>query len=149
MTKPVDDNTKSIAPMESRLADIPFNRIQMKAKSSASGIIIATVTVVRQSTKTRQKNVTSSMPSTRFSSPCDGEVHQSFGHKHFDFTPVAHANIDVFNCHVRSFNTGSDFRPYATTQFLTNLSRRPTYLTKPGLKNSLTLHTSRTNMGVP
>ena len=57
---------KSIAPMLSKLALMPRSRRQMKANSSANGIITDTITVVRQSAINRNTiNVTSTMPSMR------------------------------------------------------------------------------------
>ena len=57
---------KSIAPIESRLADIPIALRQIKAKSSANGITMPTITVVRQSAiKIKTINVTNNIPSIR------------------------------------------------------------------------------------
>ena len=57
---------KSIAPIESRFALIPIARRQMKAKSSANGMMIDTTTVVRQSAiKINTMKVTSKIPSIR------------------------------------------------------------------------------------
>ena len=57
---------KSIAPIDRRFADIPFNLRQMKAKSSARGIIRETTIVVRQSAmKIRTIIVTKIIPSIR------------------------------------------------------------------------------------
>ena len=57
---------KSMAPMLSRLALMPLSRRQMKANSSASGIMMLTITVVRQSAMNRNTmTVTSTMPSSR------------------------------------------------------------------------------------
>ena len=57
---------KSIAPIESRFALIPIARRQIKAKSSANGIIMDTITVVRQSAiKINTMKVTSKIPSAR------------------------------------------------------------------------------------
>ena len=57
---------KSMAPMESRLADMPMTRKQIKANSRAKGITTATTTVVRQSAMNiNTMNVTNKMPSTR------------------------------------------------------------------------------------
>ena len=57
---------KSIAPIESRLAFIPFMRIQIKANNKDNGIIILTITVVRQSAINNITiSVTSNMPSIK------------------------------------------------------------------------------------
>ena len=57
---------KSMAPMLSKLALIPFSRRQIKAKSSASGMTMLTVSVVRQSAiNSSTITVTSTMPSMR------------------------------------------------------------------------------------
>ena len=57
---------KSIAPIESRLALMPMARRQIKAKSSANGMIMDTITVVRQSAiKINTMKVTSKIPSIR------------------------------------------------------------------------------------
>ena len=55
---------KSMAPIDSRLALMPPRCRQMKAKSSAKGMTLATMTVHRQSRMKRNTtNVTSRMPS--------------------------------------------------------------------------------------
>ena len=57
---------KSIAPIDSRLALMPLSLRQMKAKSSASGITIPTMSVVRQSAMKRNTiTVTNTIPSRR------------------------------------------------------------------------------------
>ena len=57
---------KSMAPIESRLADIPIARKQIKANRRANGITTATITVVRQSAiKINTINVTNKIPSIR------------------------------------------------------------------------------------
>jgi hypothetical protein len=57
---------KSIAPIESRLAVMPFIRIQKKANSNDNGIIIDTMTVVRQSNiNMRYDHRDQSIPSRR------------------------------------------------------------------------------------
>ena len=57
---------KSIAPIESRFALIPIARRQMKAKSSANGMMIDTTMVVRQSAiNINTMKVTSRIPSIR------------------------------------------------------------------------------------
>jgi len=57
---------KSIAPIESRLADIPIMCKQIKANNRANGIMTATTAVVRQSAiKINTMKVTSNMPSTK------------------------------------------------------------------------------------
>ncbi len=57
---------KSMAPIESRLADIPITRKQINANNKANGIITATITVVRQSAmKINTINVTNNIPSIR------------------------------------------------------------------------------------
>ena len=57
---------KSMAPIESRLADIPITCKQIKANNRDKGIMTATTTVVRQSAiKMNTMKVTNSMPSTR------------------------------------------------------------------------------------
>ena len=57
---------KSIAPIESRLADIPINRRQMKANNSASGMMIETISVVRQSAMNSNTiQVTKKIPSSK------------------------------------------------------------------------------------
>ena len=55
-----------MAPIESRLADIPITRKQINANNKANGIITATITVVRQSAmKINTINVTNNIPSIR------------------------------------------------------------------------------------
>ncbi len=57
---------KSMAPRESRLAFMPFMRRQKKAKSRASGMMMETTSVVRQSAmNSSTMAVTRMMPSTR------------------------------------------------------------------------------------
>ena len=57
---------KSMAPIESRLADIPITRKQINANKRANGITTATITVVRQSAiKINTINVTNNIPSIR------------------------------------------------------------------------------------
>ena len=57
---------KSMAPIESRLADIPITRKQINANNRDNGIITATITVVRQSAmKIKTINVTSNIPSIK------------------------------------------------------------------------------------
>ena len=57
---------KSIAPIESRFAHIPIARRQMKAKSSANGMMIDTTMVVRQSAiNISTMKVTNRIPSIR------------------------------------------------------------------------------------
>ena len=57
---------KSIAPIESRLADIPIARKQMNANNNANGMTTATITVVRQSAmKIKTIKVTNNIPSIR------------------------------------------------------------------------------------
>jgi len=55
-----------MAPIESRLADIPITRKQINANKRANGITTATITVVRQSAiKINTINVTNNIPSIR------------------------------------------------------------------------------------
>ena len=59
---------KSTAPIDSRLADLPRRNSTEKANSSASGMLMATISAVRTLLRNMSRiTVTSTMPRSRFS----------------------------------------------------------------------------------
>ena len=146
---------KSIAPIDKRLALIPIARRQIKAKRSANGIMIDTITVVRQSAmKINTMKVTSRIPSARLCVTVLTARSTRFSRSYNDTIGKSSGKAFCWISLILSFKaaiTSPGFSPFRMTTMpctTSSSSMRPT-CPRRGRLDSCTVAKCLTRIGVP